>query len=275
VDSITDKRALFRRLHDDGCFIIPNPWDAGTAVALAKRGFPALATTSAGFGFSKGLPDTMTAFSVDDVLAHITEIVDASPVPVNADFQAGYGADADELTANVIRCVATGAAGLSIEDATGDPQEPLFDLSEATARIRTTRAAIDDSGAGAVLTGRAECFLYDHPDPLPEAIRRLQAYAEAGADVVFAPGISAREDITALVDAVHPVPVNVLVSSPTGLTVADLADLGVRRISVGSALSRVVWGSFLRSVRALLDEGSFEGLAGAASFDELNQLFAQ
>jgi 2-methylisocitrate lyase-like PEP mutase family enzyme len=275
VGSHTDIRARFRRLHDQGCFLIPNPWDAGTAIALAKLGFPALATTSAGLSFSRGLPDSPTALPVDAVLTHITEIVEAVAVPVNADFQAGYAAETAELAGNVFRCVATGVAGLSIEDATGDPQNPLFELSDAVARIRTARAAIDETGADVMLTGRAECFLYDHSDPLADAVRRLQAYADAGADVLFAPGIRTREDISTLVEAVSPVPVNVLMSSDTGLTVADLSDLGVRRISVGSALSRLAWGAILNAARAMLDEGSFGGLAGAASFDELNQLFAE
>lgn len=265
--------ARFRRLHDEGCFLIPNPWDAGTAVALAMLGFPALATTSAGFSFSKGLPDSMTVLSVDDALNHIADIVEAVSVPVNADFQAGYAADLDELARNVTNCVATGVAGLSIEDATGDAQQPLFELSEAAARVGAARSAINETGADVVLTGRAECFLYGHPDPLAESIRRLQAYADAGADVLFAPGIRAREDIATLVDAVGPVPVNVLMSTYTGLTTADLAQLGVRRISVGSALSTVVWGAFLGAAREMLGEGTFQPLAAAASFSELNELF--
>jgi 2-methylisocitrate lyase-like PEP mutase family enzyme len=263
----------FRRLHEAGCFVIPNPWDVGTAVALAKLGFAAVATTSAGLSFSKGLPDSLTALPVDDVLSNITEIVEAVSVPVNADFQAGYAADPDELARNVTRCVATGVAGLSIEDATDDAQHPLFELPEATARIRAARTAINASGADVILTGRAECFLYGHPDPLAEAIRRLQAYADAGADVLFAPGIRTREDIATLISAVRPVPVNVLMSTDTGLTTADLAQLGVRRISVGSALSRVAWGAFLGAAREMLGEGSFQSLGGATSFEELNRLF--
>ncbi|OBH82473.1 2-methylisocitrate lyase [Mycobacterium sp. E2989] len=263
----------FRRLHQEGCFLIPNPWDAGSAIALANLGFPALATTSAGLCFARGLPDTPTALSVDAALDNIAEIVAAVSVPVNADFQAGYAAETDELAHNVARCVATGVAGLSIEDGTGAADKPLFELAEATDRVRAARAAIDDSGADAVLTGRAECFLYGHPDPLAEAIRRLRAYAEAGAEVLFAPGIRTKEDIATLVDAVRPYPVNVLMSSDTGLTVTDLAHLGVRRISVGSALSRVAWGAFLAAARKLIEDGSFAGLAGATGFDELNALF--
>jgi 2-methylisocitrate lyase-like PEP mutase family enzyme len=268
-------RARFRQLHERGCFVIPNPWDTGTAVALVRLGFPALATTSAGFAFSRALPDSLTALSADLTLAHLAEVVDAVDVPVNADFQAGYAADLEDLAENVRRCVATGVAGLSIEDGTGVADAPLFALPEAVDRIRAARSAVHDSGADVLLTGRAECFLYGHPDPLNEAITRLRAYAEAGADVLFAPGIRRREDISRLVSAVQPYPVNVLVSSNTGLTVADLAGLGVRRISVGSALSRVAWGAFVRAARHLADEGSFDGLADAATFDELNRLFSE
>jgi 2-methylisocitrate lyase-like PEP mutase family enzyme len=274
VDARSAVYAHFRRLHDEGCFLIPNPWDAGTAIALASLGFPALATTSAGYSFSKGLPDSLAVLSVDDALRHIADIVEAVSLPVNADFQSGYAADLDEMARNVTKCVATGVAGLSIEDATGDEQEPLFELSEAAARVGAARSAIDESGADVVLTGRAECFLFDHPDPLAESIRRLQAYADAGADVLFAPGIRAREDIATLVDAVHPFPVNVLMSTYTGLTTADLAQLGVRRISVGSALSRVTWGAFLNAAREMLGEGTFQPLAGGTSFAELNELFS-
>ncbi|OBH97780.1 2-methylisocitrate lyase [Mycobacterium scrofulaceum] len=262
-------------MHREGCFLIPNPWDAGSAIALAQLGFPALAMTSAGLSFARGLPDAVTALSVDDALNNIADIVAAVGVPVNADFQAGYASDVGELADNVARCVATGVAGLSIEDGTGSGSAPLFELAEAADRIRAARSAIDDSGTDVMLTGRAECFLYGHPDPLAEAIRRLQAYAEAGAEVLFAPGIRRKEDIATLVDAVRPYPVNVLVSSDTGLTVTDLARLGVRRISVGSAFSRVAWGAFLAAARQLIEDGSFAGLAGASSFDELNGLFTE
>jgi 2-methylisocitrate lyase-like PEP mutase family enzyme len=272
--SADDHRARFRQLHEQGCFVIPNPWDRGTAIALAAMGFPALATTSAGLAFTRGRPDTPTALDVDAVLGNIAEVVDAVDLPVNADFQAGYADDLEGLAANVRRCVATGVAGLSIEDAMGDGANPLLPLPEAVERIRVARSAIDESGADVLLTGRAECFLYDHPDPLAEAITRLRAFAEAGADVLYAPGVRSREDIAALVDAVRPSPVNVLMSSDTGLTVGDLAGLGVRRISVGSALSRVAWGGFLSAAGQIADDGRFHGLAGAAPFGELNALFA-
>ncbi|MBV8349639.1 MAG: isocitrate lyase/phosphoenolpyruvate mutase family protein [Mycolicibacterium sp.] len=270
-----DLRARFRQLHQQGCFVIPNPWDVGTAIALARLGFAALATTSAGFAFSRGLPDSLTVLSAETAVAHIAEIVDAVDVPVNADFQAGYATDLETLADNVRRCAATGVAGLSIEDGTGLADNPLFSLPEAVERIRAARSAIDDSGADVLLTGRAECFLYGLPDPLHEAIERLRAYAEAGAEVLFAPGVRRREDIAALVRALEPHPVNVLVPTDIGLTVTDLAKLGVRRISVGSALSRVAWGAFLRAARRLADHGMFDGLAGAAAFDELNALFSQ
>lgn len=265
---------MFRQLHEQGCFVMPNPWDRGTAIALAAMGFPALASTSAGFAFARGRPDTPTALGVDAVLGNIAEIVDAVDLPVNADFQAGYADDLDGLAVNVRRCVATGVAGLSIEDVLADGEDPVLPLADALERIRVARSAIDESGADVLLTARAECFLYGHPDPLREAIRRLQAFAEAGADVLYAPGVRHRADIAALVDALRPYPVNVLMGSDTGLSVADLAELGVRRISVGSALSRVAWGAYLSAARQLADAGSFAGLATAASFDELNSLFS-
>ncbi|WP_333889559.1 isocitrate lyase/phosphoenolpyruvate mutase family protein [Mycolicibacterium gadium] len=262
----------FRELHERGCFVIPNPWDRGTAIALAAMGFPALATTSAGACFARGLPDSPTALGVEGALRNIAEIVDAVELPVNADFQAGYAPhDLDGLAANVRRCVATGVAGLSIEDARVGAEEPLYSLPEAVERVRVAYTAID--GADVLLTARAECFLYDHPDPLREAITRLQAFSEAGADVLYAPGVRTREDISALVDALRPAPVNVLMSSDTGLTVNDLAELGVRRVSVGSALTRVAWGAFLSAARRIAEDGSFAGLAESASFDELNGLF--
>jgi 2-methylisocitrate lyase-like PEP mutase family enzyme len=263
----------FRQLHEQGCFVIPNPWDRGTAIALAAMGFPALATTSAGVAFALGRPDTPTALGIDAVLDNIAEIVDAVDLPVNADFQAGYADDLAGLAVNVARCAATGIAGLSIEDASGSSDDPLFSLPEAVNRIRAARSAIDESGADVVLTARAECFLYGRTD-LAEAITRLQAYADAGADVLYAPGIRAREDIAALVDALRPYPINVLMGSDTGLTVAELAELGVRRISVGSALSRVAWGAFLSAASQIAEAGSFAGLAQAAPFDRMNSLFS-
>ena len=267
----TGRVARFRALHDRGCFAIPNPWDPGTVRALEACGFPALATTSAGFAFSRGRPDALDALSPEDVLEHVAEVVSAASVPVNADFQSGYSRTAEGVAENVRRCVATGVAGLSIEDATGG--DGLYEPGEALERVRAARAAIDETGTGVMLTARAECFLVGVPDPLGEAIARLSAYAEAGADVLFAPGVRSQQDIAEIVRAVAPKPVNVLMSADTGLTLADLERLGVRRVSVGSALARVAWGAFLRASRLISEEGSFAGLARAASFEELNVLF--
>jgi len=266
-------RAVFRDLHKAGCFVMPNPWDAGSAWCLESLGFAALATTSAGFAFSRGLPDTATALALDDVLANITQIVRATTLPVNADFQAGFAADADGVAANVTRCIATGVSGLSIEDATGDPHRPLFGIDEAADRIRAARAAIDASGHDVLLTARAECFLVGHPDPVAESIRRLRAYADAGADVLFAPGAKGRDEIRALIEAAGPKPMNVLVSARTDLRVADLTALGARRISLGSALARAAWAGFLRAAEGIKDSGSFDTLDQLAPFSQLNALF--
>ena len=268
--SVADKRRQFHELHRNGCFVIPNPWDVGSARFLAHLGFPALATSSAGFAFTRGLPDEVTALSRDEVLAHVREIVTATPLPVNADYQNGYAKDAAAVAENVRLCVATGVAGLSIEDATGDRERPLYELEEATERIRAAVGAV--AGTGVLLTARAECYLVGHSDPLRESIRRLQAYASAGADVLYAPGARTREEIRAIVEAVAPKPVNVLASTGA-LPVAELAQLGVRRVSVGSALARAAWGGFIRAARQIAVEGSFAGLEGAASFAELNVVF--
>jgi 2-methylisocitrate lyase-like PEP mutase family enzyme len=265
----------FRELHEQGCFVIPNPWDAGTAIALAAMGFQALATTSAGACFSRGRPDNPSALGLDKVLGNIAQIVAATPLPVNADFQSGYADELERLAIHVVRCVGTGVAGLSIEDATGRADEPLYAVDEAADRIAAARTAIDETGADVLLTARAECFLYGHPDPLREAITRLQAFAAAGADVLYAPGVRTRDDIASLVDAVRPYPVNVLMGFDIGLTVADLAELGVRRISLGSALTRVAWGAFLSAAREIAEAGTFGGLRSASPFDELNSMFTQ
>ncbi|HYF54443.1 MAG TPA: isocitrate lyase/phosphoenolpyruvate mutase family protein [Salinarimonas sp.] len=275
METFAPRRAAFRALHESGCFVIPNPWDVGTARYLRRLGFPALATTSSGFSFSKALPDTDWAVPLDMALAHIAEIVGATELPVSADFESGYAHEPEGVAANVAACVATGVAGLSIEDSTGDPERPLYDLPLAVERIRAARAAIDASGAGVMLTARAECYLVGHSEPLPESIRRLQAYAEAGADVLYAPGPRKREDIRAIVEAVHPKPVNVIMSSNTGLTVEDLAGLGVRRISVGSALARAAWTGFIRAATQIATEGRFNGFDGTASFGDLNAFFRQ
>lgn len=251
--------------------MIPNPWDVGTVRALEELGFQALATTSAGFAFSRGLPDAPDAVGVDEVLGHIAEIVDAAHVPVTADFQSGYGPDPESVAANVRRCVEVGVAGLSIEDAAGGGD--LFELPEAVERVRAARDAIDSAAEDVLLTARAECFLVGHSEPLAESIRRLESYADAGADVLYAPGVGERDDIRAIVESARPKPVNVLMSANTGLSVADLAHLGVRRVSVGSALARAAWGAFLRAAREISRDGEFRGLEGAVTFAELNALF--
>ncbi len=266
--------ATFRRLHESGCFVLPNPWDRGTAIYLHSLGYQALATSSAGFGFSCGVPDTIGAMPLERVLAHCQDIVTATPLPVNADFQDGYAAEPEGVAENVARCVATRVAGLSIEDATGDEAQPLFERELAIERIRAARAAIDSSGHPVVLTARCEAWLVGDASPLQTALDRLVAYADAGADCLYSPGVRAPNEIEEIVTAVHPKPVNVLVgSSASGLTVAKLADLGVRRISVGSALSRAAWGAFMRAAKGIVDDGVFDGLDDAAPFSELNEIF--
>jgi 2-methylisocitrate lyase-like PEP mutase family enzyme len=261
------RRAAFRKLHESGCFVIPNPWDIGTALYLRHLGFQALATTSAGFACSIGMPDADWAVPCDLMLKHIAELVSATELPVNADFESGYSHEPQGVAANVRLCVETGVAGLSIEDATGDREKPLYDLPLAVERIQAARSAIGE----ALLVGRAECFLVGHSDPLRESIRRLQAYAQAGADVLYAPGVRERADIKAIVAAVHPKPVNVL--APAGLKVSDLAELGVRRVSVGSSLSRAAWTGFIRASKLIAEEGSFAGLEGVVPYSDLNEFF--
>jgi 2-methylisocitrate lyase-like PEP mutase family enzyme len=272
VPTIDETRRAFRSLHETGCFVIPNPWDIGTTHYLQSLGFQALATTSAGFAFSRGLPDG--GVPRDAMLAHIREIVAAADVPVNADFENGYAHEPDAVAESVRLCIETGVAGLSIEDATGQPDEPLYDFDHAVARLRAARTAIDRTGAGVLLTGRAECFLHGRPE-LDEAIRRLVAYAQAGADCLYAPGIRTREQIAAVVKAVAPKPVNVLVGFASELAVADLAALGVRRISVGGALARAAWGGFIRTAKLIADTGRFDGFADAAPHADLNRLFRE
>lgn len=270
--SVAVRRAAFRRLHEGGCFVMPNPWDVGSARYLASLRFGALATSSAGAAYAAGLPDY--GVERDSVLEHVGAIVAATDLPVNADFESGFAAEPEGVAENVRLCVAVGVAGLSIEDSTGDPARPLFPLDEALARLRAARSAIDATGGEVLLTARAECFLVGHDDALRESTRRMVAYAEAGADVLYAPGLRSREQIETVVRAVSPKPVNVLVSSPTGLGVADLAGLGVRRISVGSALARVAWGSFQRAAREIIERGTFENLGDAAQVRDLNAFFA-
>ncbi|HET6150884.1 MAG TPA: isocitrate lyase/phosphoenolpyruvate mutase family protein [Polyangia bacterium] len=265
----------FRRLHDSGCFVMPNPWDVGSAVFLHRLGFKALASTSAGLAFSRGVPDRVGALDVSEVLAHLSALAAATPLPLNADFQAGYARDPEGVAAQVRRCVATGVAGLSIEDASGDQVAPLFERAQAIERVRAARRAIDDSGIPVVLTARCEAWLVKHPDAARVALDRLVAFADAGADCLFAPALPDADAIGAVVKAVVPRPVNVLVSAPIpGLTFMRLAELGVRRISVGSALARVAWGAFMHAARELAQTGAFDALAPAASFAELNGMFS-
>lgn len=266
--------AQFRALHESGCFVLPNPWDVGTAVYLEHLGFKALATTSAGFAFSRGLSDGK--IPRDEMLAHIRDIASATPLPVNADFLNGFAAEPESVAANVRLCIKTGAAGLSIEDSTGDDASPLYEERLAIERIRAARRAIDDSKIPVVLTGRCEAWLVGHPDALSIARKRLVAYAEAGADCLYAPGVREPDEIAELVKAVAPKPVNVLVSRPSEkLSVARLADLGVRRISVGSALACVAWAAFIRAAREIAESGTFDLLSGAVPFAEINSAFDQ
>jgi 2-methylisocitrate lyase-like PEP mutase family enzyme len=268
------RRQAFRALHESGCFVIPNPWDVGSARYLQHLGFVALATTSAGFAFSQGLPDSDVAVSRNRSLANIAEITAAVDLPVNADFSSGYGKTPSDVADSVTRCVATGVAGLSIEDATGELGTPLYELPLAVERVQAAREAIDRSGSAVLLTARAECYHVGHPDALHESVRRLQAYAQAGADVLFAPGPQQPDDIKALVEAVHPKPFNLLVVRDIGLDVRDIAALGVRRISVGGALALAGWTAFIRAGQTLKANGSFSGLADLAPYAELNEFFA-
>lgn len=274
--------ATFRNLHASGCFVLPNPWDIGTAMYLEHLGFKALATTSAGFAFSRGLSDSVSAVSRGLMLAHIREMVEATPLPVNADFQTGYADDPGSVAVNVALCVATGVAGLSIEDAreTGlagvgkNSVAPLYEFDLAVARIKAAREAIDASGVPVVLTARCEAWLVGHPDPFNESLKRLAAFGEVGADCLYAPGMTKPDEIEAVVKAVSPLPVNVLVSRfNSDLTVARLAELGVRRISVGSAMACAAWGGFMRSARSIAEDGTFKAFSDAAAYDEINDLF--
>jgi len=263
----------FRELHSSGCFVLPNPWDVGTALYLQHLGFQALATTSSGFAFSRGLPDEVRALPRDLMLEHIRDVAAATPLPVNADFQSGYADDPEGVAGNVKLCVATGVAGLSIEDSTSDGAH-LYEDRLAVERIRAARAAIDETGVPVILTARCEAWLLGAPDARWLALERLVAFAEAGADCLYAPGVRDLQRIEEIVKAVAPKPVNVLVSAPSpDLTLARLADLGVRRISVGSSLARVAWGAFMRASRDIHETGTFDAFVGAAPFAELNGLF--
>lgn len=268
--TVAEKRAAFRALHAQGCFVIPNPWDTGSARYLEGLGYKALATTSSGFAWSHGQADG--AIARDAVLAHLRELVAATSLPVNADFENGFGADPQAVARSVRLAVETGVAGLSIEDSTGNPDAPLFPIEVAVERMRAARGAIDAAGGDTLLVGRAENFFAGRPD-LDDAIARLKAYAEAGADCLYAPGIKTREQIAAVVAAVAPKPVNLLVGATSELTMKDIEALGVRRVSVGGAMARAAWGGFIRAARTLADEGRFDGFADAAPGAELNAFF--
>src|SRR5213594_4133487 len=270
----TENRAAskFRTMHESGCFVLPNPWDIGTAIYLERLGFKALATTSAGFAFSRGKQDG--AVPRDEMLAHVLEIVEATALPVNADFLNGFANNPEEVAANVKLCVGTGVAGLSVEDNSQDPAAPLYEKNLAVERIRAARSAIDTSETGVVLTGRCEAWLVRDPNPLQTALDRLAAYAEAGADCLYAPGVSNPDDIAQIVKTVAPKPVNVLVSGFNHqLSLSQLTDLGVRRISVGSGLALAAWGVFLRAAKDIKANGTFNLLANGAASAELNGLF--
>lgn len=269
--STAQKRADFRKLHESGCFVLPNPWDVGSARLLQGMGFKALASTSSGFAWTIGYPDNKV--TCDSVLAHLKTLNDATDLPVNADFEGGFAHDPAGVAANVTRGVATGVAGLSIEDSTGDAAAPLYEMTLAVERIRAARAAIAATGQDVLLVGRCESFLIGQPD-LKATIARLIAYAEAGADCLYAPAIRDKGQIATVVKELAPKPINILVGSP-GLTVAELADLGVRRISIGGALARAAWGGFLRAAREIAEKGSFTELANAVPHGEINGFFAK
>src|SRR5258705_10075107 len=273
VENFRARRRAFRALHEVRCFVIPNPLDVGSARFLQQLGFPALAATSAGFAFSQGLPDSEGALTCERNLAYISDIAEAVDVPVNADFASGYGASPKDVADNVTRCIAAGVAGLSIEDAPGDPSSPLYELPLAVERVRAAREAINQSRADVLVTARAECFLVGHHNALRESVRRLQAFAEAGADVLFAPGPHDLTAIKTLVDAVRPKPTNVLVVRDCGLSVADIAALGVRRISVGGAFALAALTRFLHAAPKVKSEGSFAGFASLVSYTDINGFF--
>ena len=262
-----EKRATFRALHESGCFVIPNPWDVGSAIALESLGFAAIASTSAGMAWSMGRPDNKV--EIEQVLAHIAALAGAVDIPLNADFENAFADDPKSVGRNVGRAVATGVAGLSVEDSTGDPENPLYDFTLAVERIAAARAAIDAAGGGVVLTARSEGFIAGRPD-MDETLRRLTAFAAAGADCLYAPGLRSEAQIAQVVLAVAPRPVNVLAP---GLPVAALAALGARRISVGGSLARAAWGEFLRAAREIAADGTFTAFAKAAPGSELNGLF--
>ena len=273
MPTIAEKRAAFRKLHETGCFVIPNPWNVGSARYLQGLGFKALATTSSGHAHSEGYPDG--AQSLDDVLAHYRELADATDIPLNADFENGFADDPDGVAANVTRCIATGVAGLSIEDSPQAASPPLYDFDLALARVKAARAAIDKAGGDVVFTARTEGFIRGAPD-IDETIRRLKAFADAGADCLYSPGIKTREQIEATVKAVGGKAVNFLNSGSFGSwKTSDLAGMGVRRISVGGSLARVAMHAFIKTATEIAKDGRFDGFTGLISNAELNKFFAE
>ena len=268
--TIASKRRAFQQLHRAGCFAIPNPWDIGSARILEGLGFKALATTSSGLAWSKAHADG--GLALDAVIDHLHQMVEATDLPLNADFESGFAADAAGVAKSVRLALETGVAGLSIEDATGDATKPLYDIDTSVERVRSARKAIDQAGGDVLLVGRAECFLVGRPD-LAETIARLRAYSQAGADCLYAPGIDTKEQISAVVEAIGPKPLNLLIGQASTLTLHDVEQLGVRRVSVGGALARCAWGGFMRAAKLIAEEGRFDGFADAASGAELNQFF--
>ncbi len=267
--TVSDKRAAFREMHRAGCFLLPNPWDAGSARLLERLGYRVLATTSAGYAWSQGQADGQ--LSRDDTLAHMRYMVAMSDLPINADFESGFGATPEAVFDSVSLALATGVAGLSIEDSSGDPAQPVRDKAQAVERLQAARAAIDAGGGDTLLVGRAENYFVDRPD-LDDTVERLLAYSQAGADCLYAPGLRTREEIQTVVQAVAPKPVNVLIGWNSELTVEALAELGVRRISVGGALARAAWGGFIDAARRMIEQGRFDGFGGTPSGAELNEL---
>src|ERR1700680_4734764 len=270
MKSIDEKRGDFRKIHQSGCFAIPNPWDIGSAKYLQHLGFKAIATTSAGFAFSRGLPDG--SVQRDDMIAHIRELVEATDIPVNADFENGYADDPNWCAENARLCAETGVAGLSIEDAADRKESPLYDVDLAVERIHAVREALH--GTGVLLAGRAEGFLIGREN-IDQVIKRLVAYSEAGADCLYAPGFKERDHIKAIVECVAPKPSNILIGGPSGLTMRDAAELGARRVSVGGAFARAAWGGFIRSAKELVERGTFDELAHAAPYADLQEFFRQ
>lgn len=271
MPSVAEKRSQFRKLHDSGCFVMPNPWDVGSTLYLQGLGFKALATTSAGFAWTLGHADG--GITRDMALQHIAELSAAADVPVNADFEGGFADAPDGVGESVRLCCETGVSGLSIEDYTGKREAPLYDLDLSVARIKAARAAIDKAGGDVLLTGRSEGFIRGRPD-MEETVARLRAYADAGADCLYAPGLATREQIAAVVQAVAPKPVNILIGGPLPLSVQDITELGGRRISVGGALARSAWGGLSRMAREIADHGTFAGFAEAMPGGDINKIFA-